>query len=121
MLPAHRGASTRRDAAIQGCIRMTCTPLGTVRGLCLSALVVAISSLAPAIADDLQPPEPVVQKITASNTKLEMTVNSSRILTMEQPIPQVQVGNPDLIDFTALSETQVQLHAKKPGLTSVNL
>ena len=50
-----------------------------------------------------------------------MTVNSSRILTMDQKIPQVQVNNPDILELTPLSPTQVQVAAKKPGVTQVNL
>ena len=50
-----------------------------------------------------------------------MTVNTSRILTLNQKIPQVQVNNPDILDVTPLSPTQVQVAAKKPGVTQVNL
>ena len=50
-----------------------------------------------------------------------MTVNSSRILTMDQKIPQVQVNNPDILEITPLSPTQIQVAAKKPGVTQVNL
>jgi pilus assembly protein CpaC len=50
-----------------------------------------------------------------------MTVNSSRILSMDTPIPKAQVANPELLDFTVLSENQVQIHAKKAGITTVNL
>jgi pilus assembly protein CpaC len=53
--------------------------------------------------------------------RLEMTVNSSRILALDQKIPQAQVSNPDLLDVTPLSPTQVQISARKPGLTQVNL
>lgn len=66
-------------------------------------------------------PPPVVQKIEAANTKIEMTVNTSRILSMDKPIPRAQIANPELLDFTILSATQVQIHAKKAGITSVNL
>ncbi len=66
-------------------------------------------------------PPPVTQSITAANTKVEMTVNGSRILRMESPIPRAQVGNPELLAFTVLSENEVQIHAKKAGITTVNL
>jgi pilus assembly protein CpaC len=63
----------------------------------------------------------VVQKIQAANTQVEMTVSTSRILTMDGAIPKAQVGNPELLDFTVLSKNEVQLHAKKAGITTVNL
>jgi pilus assembly protein CpaC len=88
----------------------------------LALLILADSIAAPALAQD-PPPQinRVVEKITAANTRLEMTVNGSRILTMDGTIPQAQVANPDLLDFTVLSENQVQIHAKKAGITTVNL
>jgi pilus assembly protein CpaC len=89
--------------------------------LAVAAMVVAQSLTAYAQDAPSTSKPPVVQKITASNTKVEMTVNASRILTMDQAIPKAQVANPDLLDFTVLSENQVQIHAKKAGLTTINL
>jgi pilus assembly protein CpaC len=40
---------------------------------------------------------------------------------MDGPIPKAQVANPEILDFTVLSDRQVQIHAKKPGITEVNL
>ena len=50
-----------------------------------------------------------------------MTVNSSIILMTEKNIPRVQVDNPELLTLTRLSARQVQVHAKKTGLTKVTL
>ncbi len=69
----------------------------------------------------LPSPSPVVQKIESAHTRVEMTVNGSRILSMDKPIPTAKVDNPELLDFTVLSENQVQIHAKKPGITQVDL
>jgi pilus assembly protein CpaC len=86
--------------------------------LAIATLAIWMSWSAPAQGAD---PEPVVQKIQAGNTRLELTVNNSRILSLDQKIPKVLVGNPDLLDFTALSEQQVLIRAKKAGITTVNL
>ncbi len=67
------------------------------------------------------PAERLVHKIQAASERLEMTVNSSRILTLDQPIPRLVVGNPDLVQATPLSPTEVQIFAKKVGATQVNL
>ncbi len=89
-------------------------------GLLMAILMSTTSIGLPAFAQDL-PRNQVVQKIQAANTQVEMTVNTSRILTMDGTIPKAQVGNPELLDFTVLSKNEVQLHAKKAGITTVNL
>jgi len=52
---------------------------------------------------------------------MEMTVNTSRILTLDVDIPQAQVNNPNILELTPLSSKQVQIFAKTPGVTQVNL
>jgi pilus assembly protein CpaC len=88
--------------------------------LCWTTITLATCATRPATAQDVGGPA-VVQKIDAVNTKLEMMVDGSRILSMDKPIPKAQVANPELLDFTVLAENQVQIHAKKPGITTVNL
>lgn len=60
-------------------------------------------------------------KVQGATQKLEMIVNSSRILTVDHPVPQAQVNNPDLVKLTPLSPNQLQIFAIKPGVTQVNL
>jgi pilus assembly protein CpaC len=72
------------------------------------------------LGSQAQPPG-VVYKIQAANERMELIVNTSRILTLEKRIPQAQVNNPDILDVVPLSPTQVQVSAKKPGVTAVNL
>lgn len=85
------------------------------------AMVIALGAfgLAPAMAqgDDSS----VIRKISGLSDKLELTTNSSRILTLDKNIPRVQVNNPELLAVTPLSATQVQISAKKAGVTQVNL
>jgi pilus assembly protein CpaC len=64
---------------------------------------------------------PLLYRVQALHDRLEMTVNSSRILTLDQKIPQAQVNNPDVLDLVPLSPNQVQVAAKKAGVTQVNL
>ena len=63
----------------------------------------------------------IVHKVTSANERMEMTVTTSRILTLDQKVPQAQVNNPDVLELTPLSPNQVQVFAKKPGVTQVNL
>ena len=63
----------------------------------------------------------VVCRVTGPSQRQELTVNTSRILTLDRRIPQAQVNNPEILDLTALSPNQIQIFAKKPGVTQVNL
>ncbi|MGI9455245.1 MAG: type II and III secretion system protein family protein [Aeoliella sp.] len=63
----------------------------------------------------------IIRKISRQSERLEMTSNSSRILTLDMDIPRVQVNNPELVAVTPLSATQIQVSAKKPGVTQINL
>jgi pilus assembly protein CpaC len=59
--------------------------------------------------------------VQTANERLEMTVNSSRLLTLDLKIPRAQVNNKDIVDLTALSPNVIQVFAKKAGITQVNL
>ena len=63
----------------------------------------------------------IVLKLRSTNERLEMTVNSSRIVTLERQVPQVQVNNPEILQLTVLSPNQIQISAKKAGVTQVNI
>lgn len=79
------------------------------------ALLCALGS--PVAAQQSQ----VMRNITQASERLEMTVNTSRILTLEKRIPRMVVNNPELVTVTPISANQVQLAARKPGVTQVNL
>ena len=64
---------------------------------------------------------PLVYKVHAANERLELIVNTSRILTLDQKIPQVQVNNPDIVELHPLSPNEVQIYARAAGVTQVNL
>ncbi len=88
----------------------------------LALLTVALTISLTDLADAQQMGrQSIVHKIEAANERLELVVNTSRILTLGAKIPQVQVNNPDVVGVEPLSETQVQLFAKKAGVTQVNL
>jgi len=65
--------------------------------------------------------QPIVLKVQGAGQRIEMVANSSRILTLDQKIPQAQVNNPEVLEVTPLSPTKVQIFAKTPGVTQVNL
>lgn len=59
--------------------------------------------------------------VKSPNERMELTVHSSRIITIGQKIPQAQVNNPEILDLTPLSPTQIQVSAKVAGVTQINL
>lgn len=63
----------------------------------------------------------VYYKVQGNGDHIEMIVNTSRILVLEQRIPQLQVANPDILDLAPLSPKQVRISAKRPGVTQVDL
>ncbi|MFH1923344.1 MAG: pilus assembly protein N-terminal domain-containing protein, partial [Planctomycetota bacterium] len=72
-------------------------------------------------------PSSIIREIQGASERQEMTVNTSRILTLSpslteaNKIPRAQVNNPDILELTALSATQIQISAKKAGVTQVNM
>lgn len=88
-----------------------------------AALSAALLAANAAGADDFPPMEPsqVVRNISQANERIEMTVNTSQILTLGSRIPRMVVNNPELVTATPLSDTQVQIAARKPGVTQINL
>jgi pilus assembly protein CpaC len=76
----------------------------------------------PAAASGQEPqPSPIQFKVQEASERLEMTVNTSRILTLDQKVWEARVNNRDVLELTPLSPTQVQVFAKTPGVTQVNL
>ncbi|MCE5267673.1 MAG: type II and III secretion system protein family protein [Planctomycetaceae bacterium] len=68
------------------------------------------------------PPKPsVVYKVQYANDRLEMTVHSSRILTLDRKIAQAQVNNPEVLELTPITPNQVQVSAKSNGVTQLNI
>ena len=95
------------------------TPL--TRCLVLAAWTTLVGAFPAAIYAQQFDLESPVREIREPRERLEMIVNTSRILTLEMNIPQVQVNNPDLIKATPLAPNEVQLAALAPGVTQVNL
>ncbi len=59
--------------------------------------------------------------ISQSVERLEMLVKSSRILTLETRVPKFQVHNEEVLGATPVSQNQIQIFAKTPGTTQLNL
>jgi pilus assembly protein CpaC len=60
-------------------------------------------------------------EVSAATERLTMTVNTSRMLTLDKVFSRVQVAHPDRIEITHISSNKIQVFAKKPGATQINL
>lgn len=60
-------------------------------------------------------------KVQGAAERLEMTVNTSRILEFDFDVPKMLVNNPDLVRVIPISPRSVQLSAVKAGVTQVNV
>ena len=68
-----------------------------------------------------EPSNSLTFDVNGPTQRLEMIVNTSRILTLDNKVPRLQVNNPDVVARTPLSPYKVQLSALRPGVTQVNL
>lgn len=66
-------------------------------------------------------PQSVHFKVTGATQRLEMIVNTSRILTLDFDAPRLLVNNTQLVRATPLSPNQIQLSALQPGITQINI
>ena len=85
------------------------------------AISTLLSATGPTALAQTAPRPSIVRKLQSTSERMEMTVNTSRILSLDQKIPQAQVNNPEILHLTPLSPNQIQVSAKKPGVTQVNL
>lgn len=60
-------------------------------------------------------------KIANAVERMELIVKTSRILSLGDRIPRFQVHNEEVLGATPVSENQIQIFAKNPGTTQVNL
>ena len=62
-----------------------------------------------------------VFRVSGKSERLEMIINTSRILTLDYNVPRIVVQNQDILQATPLSPNQVQVFARRTGVTSLNL
>lgn len=98
--------------------------LRAVYALIACAVLTAGAILTP--PDSVRAQEPVAApgvkfKVQGAAERLEITVNTSRILEFEFDVPKMLVNNPDLVRVIPISPRSVQLSAVKAGVTQVNV
>ncbi len=102
--------------------RSTARPIAAILMLALAGTLNAGNAIAQTNTIRLTADTSAVnQNISRSVERLEMLVKSSRILTLEERIPKFQVHNEGIFGATPVSQNQIQIFAKEPGTTQLNL
>jgi len=83
--------------------------------LCIEALLTL-----PATAESPLPVSSPIE-VSAAVQRLDMAVNTSRMLTLDHVFPRAQVTNPEVLEIHPVSPIQMQVFAKKTGVTQINL
>lgn len=76
---------------------------------------------APTTEANWQKSSEVVQQLNSNVEKMEMTVSTSRILTIDGKFSRAQVNNPEVLSVTPLAPNELQVSALKPGVTQIHL
>jgi len=85
-----------------------------------AAIVWALASARSAPAQQEQPPG-VRFQVRGASERLEMTVNTSRVVDFPFAVPKLLVNNPDLVRVTPISDRSIQLSAVRAGVTQLNV
>ena len=96
-----------------------CATATTVLGAVVS-LAICLGSASSAEAQALGR-QPVHFNVSGPVERLEMIVNTSRILTTEHKVPQLLVENQGVVRAQPISPNQVQLSALKAGFTTLTV
>ena len=65
--------------------------------------------------------KPVDFRVSAKPQRLEITINTSRVFTLDKSVPRIFVNNTDIVLATPLSPNQVQVSGLKAGVTQLNM
>ncbi|MCM2372803.1 type II and III secretion system protein family protein [Aporhodopirellula aestuarii] len=103
-----------------------CYSILSLRSLVAFTAMVAYGSMAmpalrPACAQSTLASVSGDHKIANTVERMELIVKTSRILSLGDRIPRFQVHNEEVLGATPVSENQIQIFAKNPGTTQVNL
>jgi len=63
----------------------------------------------------------LVKRVHADVDRMELTVNASKILTIDGKFTRAQVNNPEVVTVTPLSPNEIQISALKAGVTQIHL
>lgn len=92
------------------------------------AVMIVLASLTPPLALSLPAQSastltslPSNHQIAGAFERMELTVKTSRTLSLGTRIPRFQVHDEEVLGATPLSNQEIQISAKRPGTTQINV
>jgi pilus assembly protein CpaC len=90
--------------------------------LALAAAIGLLITSVPVARVQGQPATPSINfQVRGPAERLEMTVNTSRVLEFQFEVPKMMVNNPDLVRIAPISSRSIQLSAIRAGVTQLNV
>jgi pilus assembly protein CpaC len=87
----------------------------------LAAVGCALVCTTPLVAQQPGPSDSVRFQVRGPAERLEMTVNSSKIVDFEFDVPRMMVNNDALVRVVPISPRSIQLSAARAGVTQLNV
>jgi pilus assembly protein CpaC len=88
----------------------------------IAALTCGLACPAQVVAQDAPFAVPQVKfQVKSTTERLEMTVNTSKLVEFPFDVPKMLVNNPDLVRVIPISPKSIQLSALRAGVTQVNV
>ncbi len=87
----------------------------------IAALACGLTCPGQATAQLDAPPSAVKFQVKSTTERLEMTVNTSKVVEFPFDVPKMLVNNPDLVRVIPISPKSIQLSALRAGVTQVNV
>ncbi len=63
----------------------------------------------------------IIQQISAPSERVDLYVNTSKLLRLQKPIPKAIVQNPDIVELLPRGPSELQIMGKKEGFTMITL
>jgi pilus assembly protein CpaC len=101
---------------------MATTRLPTTHFFVAMTLLALHAAFSPSVARaQVVGRQPIHFQVSNPVERLEMIVNTSRIINCEYKIPELMIDNENIVRAKPISPNQVQLSALKPGFTTLTL
>jgi pilus assembly protein CpaC len=88
---------------------------------CAAAISCALAFAAPTSGQQQVAASSVKFQVKGAAERLDMTVNTSRIVEFQFDVPKILVNNPELVRAVPISPRSIQLSALRSGVTQLNV
>ncbi|MFT5526657.1 MAG: pilus assembly protein CpaC [Pirellulaceae bacterium] len=102
-------------------VQQATAPQATAQQLTYPGQSLASTARVQPNTEALPDPSPVHFHVKSATQRLDMLVNTSRIVTMDRKVARLLVNNPELLRAAPLSPNQIQISSLKAGVTQLNM